>query len=76
MTLKEKLAIEFAKGMGDRVYDYHAKICFLAGFEKARELAGKLLAESYTNPRYVGQKIDMAVTMIADDVVGLGEEEV
>jgi hypothetical protein len=47
MKLKEKLAKEYIGYSGDIEYDWLLEAAFLAGFEKAKQLAIKCVFESY-----------------------------
>lgn len=69
MKLKEKLAKEYANRestcpMND----------FLAGFEKAREMAKDFLIGSWNHPKYLGRSYSKALEMIGDDIRAIGEE--
>lgn len=48
---------------------------FLAGFEKALEMAEELFRKSWTDPKYINQPYALALNLIANDVLTIGDEE-
>lgn len=75
MKLKEKLADEYWESPAN-LASCSPKDAFLAGFDKALEMACELFNTSLSNPKYLGQTYHKATTLIARDVLSLGDEEV
>ena len=65
---KEEMATQYEKSLGDRMYGYHAKAAYLAGFDRARNL----LAQKWKNHCTLNPcRCDDFV----DDCESLGEEK-
>lgn len=78
MKLKEKLADEYVRSTGMIIHSpvladsMEAKEYFIAGFEKAREMA----VETARNRSYRMNKIGTDINSLLADLKSLGEEEV